>query len=343
LIAILPFDTLGDASAPADPIRAALRLKLEDRGIAPLEEDALQEFMRRHRMRYVGGLSRDMGRALAGETGALGALVTSIDLYSEKDPPRLALTCRLVAAGDRTRILWMDSARLAGDEAPGFLGLGRVRDPLVVRDRVMDRLADSLAAFLGVGGTPRAVAAALGRGPRRFRPRSEYRSPAFPPEGRDPLRVAVLPFADESATRHAGEIVSLQILESLVQAGGIDIVEPGVVREVLLTSRLIQEEGPSIPQADLLRSFLGVDVVVSGDVTEYTETGAGSAVPEIDLSVRAIHTTSRQVIWSSVSHARGDDHVVFFDLGRIPTAHALARELSLGIAGDLVPALRRPS
>jgi TolB-like protein len=342
-IAILPFENLGDAAAPVAEIRETLRRKLADRGIVLLDDESLQKFMRQHRMRYIGGLARDMGRALSTETGAVAALVTSIDLYAEKDPPKLALTCRLVSAGEETHVLWMESAGLAGDERPGFLGLGRIEDPLVVRGRVTDRIAEALARHLSGAQARRDIAPLQPREPRRFRPRSAYRSPVAPAAGSGPVRVAVLPFSDESATRHAGEILSLQILASLVRAGGVEVVEPGVVREVLLNARLIQEEGPSIPQADLLRSLLQVDVVLFGDVTEYTETGAGAAEPEIDFSVRAIDTARRQVVWSSVSHARGDDGIFFFGLGRVPTAHALATEMARGLVGELLPALERTS
>ncbi len=342
-IAVLPFDTLGDAAAPVDRIRETLSNKLADRRVALLDDQTLLSFMRRHRMRYIGGLTQEMGRALQTETGALAVLVTSVDLYVEKDPPKLALTCRLVSAGDQARILWMEGAVLAGDEAPGFLGLGRIVDPAVVRERVTARLADSLARYLSGAQGRLESAPSRTRGARRFRPRSAYRSPEPPPAGSGPVRIAVLPFSDESTTRHAGEILSLQILGSLARAPGVEVVEPGIVREVLLNARLIQEEGPSMPQADLLRSLLNVDVVLFGEVTEYTETGAGAAEPEIDFSVRAIDTSRRQVIWSSVSHGRGDEGVVFFGLGRVPTAHALGREMASGLIGELLPAVQRAS
>lgn len=339
-IAVLPFDNLDDAAAPVERIRAALWNKLADRHIALVDDQDLLSFMRRHRMRHIGGLSREMGRALQAETGARAALVASVDLYEEKDPPKLALTCRLVSAGEETRILWMDGAALDGDEAPGFLGLGRIADPRLVLDRVTGRLADSLGRFLA--GTD-AKGASSERASRRFRPDVAYRLSKPPAERSGPARVAVLPFADESSTRRAGEVLSLRVLRSLVRAGGVEVIEPGVVREVLLSARLIQEGGPSMPQADLLRSLLEVDVVLFGEVTDYTETGPGILDPAIDFSVRAIDTGRRQVIWSSMSHARGDEGVFFFDVGRVPTAHALADEMARGLIEELLPALEASS
>ena len=342
-IAVLPFEALSDSVAPVTAIREALLGSLAARRIALLDEEALETFMRHHRVRYIGGLALETGRAFRSETGAGAVLVTSVDLYAEKDPPRLALTSRLISTGDRARILWMDSARMAGNEAPGFLGLGRIDDQRALRDRVIDRLADSLARHLSRGEGRPAEAPDRARPPRRFRPRISSRSPGMPSGGDGPVRIAVLPFSDGSTTRHAGEILFLQVLRSLVEAGSAEVLEPGVVREVLLKARLVQEQGPSIPQADLLRALLEVDVVLFGEVTEYVEAGAGTAAPEIEFSVRGIDTARGQAIWSSVSHGRGDDGVFFFDMGRVETAHELASELARGVIERLLSPAEKTS
>ncbi len=342
-IAVLPFEALSGSVAPVTAIREALVGRLAARGVPLLGEEALETFMRRHRVRYIGGLALETGRAFRSETGAGAVLVTSVDLYAEKDPPRLALTSRLISTGDRARILWMDSARMAGNEAPGFLGLGRIDDQRALRDRVIDRLADSLARHLSRGVGRPAEAPDGARPPRRFRPRISSRSPGIPSGGDGPVRIAVLPFSDGSTTRHAGEILFLQVLRSLVEAGSAEVLEPGVVREVLLKARLVQEQGPSIPQADLLRALLEVDVVLFGEVTEYVEAGAGTAAPEIEFSVRGIDTARGQAIWSSVSHGRGDDGVFFFDMGRVETAHELASELARGVIERLLSPAEKTS
>ena len=342
-IAVLPFEVLGDPAAPADAVRGSLMAKLGALEIATLDDEALERFMRDHRVRYVGGVSAGTGRALRDEVGAGAVLVTSVDLYSEKDPPRLALTSRLVSTGDRTRILWMDSAGMAGDEAPGFLGLGRIDDEATLRERVIGRLAGSLSRYMQGQDAGRPGAPARPRASRRYRPRIFSGSPVAMPPSAGPPRIAVLPFSDDGATPHAGDLIVLQVIRSLVDAGSAEVLEPGVVREVLLKARLIQEEGPSIPQAELLRALLEVDLVLYGQVTGYLEAGAANAEPEVEFSAQAIDTARRQVIWSSVSHGRGDDGVFFFDLGRVPTAHELASELARGCIERFLSSVERAS
>ena len=336
-IALLPFESLGNGGAPLADIRAALRRALEARGIPLLDDAVLEEFMRRHRLRYTGGLAAESGRALAEETGAGGVLVTSVDLYNGA-PPMIALTARLIEAGGGTRILWMDGAGQSGDEAPGFLGLGRIDDPIVLRDQVLARLAGSLAARM-TDPDRRSGEGTGERIRRRFTPSIAFHAPRRDQDLHRTPRIAVLPLANETAMRHADEIVTLQILRYLAATDRVEVIEPGLVREALLRSRLIQDEGLSVPQADLLRALLGVDIALFGEVTQYLETGSGVPEPEIGFSVRAIDTATRQVVWSSISHRRGEDGVVFFGLGRVPTARRLSARLAQALVGTILASL----
>ena len=338
-IAVLPLENLSAEAAPRSEILALLRARLETRRIPLLPAETLERFLRKHRVRYTGGLAREMALSLAGETGAGAVLVTSLDLYQEADPPKMALTARLVSTGDDTRILWMDSAIRTGDEAPGLLGLGRIHDPRDVLSDVTDRLAGSLARHLSGEESFRGKGDGRDSGPRRFRPRSFFRTSRAVEAGTGPVRIAVLPFANESTTKHAGDILMLQMVRRLSAAEEVEVLEPGAVREALLRAWLMQEEGPSLPQADLLRLLLEADVVLFGEVADYVEPRWAGLEPELAFSAHALSTARRQVIWSSSSRGRGDDRVFFFGLGRVPTAHLLAARMAGALAAAVLPSL----
>ncbi|HEV8202436.1 MAG TPA: hypothetical protein VGS03_20680 [Candidatus Polarisedimenticolia bacterium] len=360
VIAVLPAENLSGAEAPMDAIQAALRVALQDRGLELLPEENLAGFMNRQRLRYVGGLATEMGRALRAETGAMAVLVSSVDLFEQDDPPRFALTARLVTTGEEPRIAWMDSAAATGDEKPGFLGLGHIADVGILEGRVVETLADSLAASLS---TAPPAAIETEDVPRRYRPRSLYRAPADtpqaapettaadaaaaetpvtapPPAGEPaPRRVAVLPFANDSTAKNAGDLVTLEMVRQARLVPGVEVIEPGVVREALLRAHLIQEEGLSLPQADLVRLLLEADLVLFGDVSLYVEAWAGEPEPEVDFSARVLSTRTRQAVCAALSHARGDDGAWFFGLRRVPTARLLTARLARGfVAGCLDPA-----
>jgi hypothetical protein len=83
---------------------------------------------------------------------------------------------------------------------------------------------------------------------------------------------------------------------------------------------------------------LEVDVVIFGEVSEYIEASGGEE-PEVDFLVRAVDTARLQVMWSSTSHCRGDDGVLFFGLGSVPTAHRLASEMARALIETILPAI----
>jgi len=316
-------------------IRDSLIGRLADRGIEVVGEDELESFMRRHRMRYTAGLSGELAQVLADETGAQAALITTVDLYDERIPPRVALTSRLVSTGARPRILWMECAIRTGDEAPGGFDLGLISDPAVVSEIVIDEIAQAVpldeshdAATTGEPFVP-------SRKTRwRFQPRSYYASPDFPIVRSEAGRIAVLPFANDSTTRYAGEILTDQLIRHLVEVGA-DVVEPGIVRQVMLEARQFYSEGPSVPETDILRLHLQADVVVFGEVTRYREK-LGLQPAQADFLVRAIDTDSGDLIWASNSFAGGNRRVFFFGVGQIHAAQSLASEMARALVGTVL-------
>jgi len=344
-LAVLPLENLSGAPAPVREIHVALLNALRTRGIPVLPDDVLQDFMARHRMRNVGGLSTDLGRACHEETGAAAVLVTSADLYAEGEPPKLALTSRLISTGEKPAVLWMETAVVSGNQSPGAFGLGLIRDPYELERMVVDEIAGSLARRVFEGNTRPDPGPARNSGPRgkttrRFRPKSYYRSPQLSFGADEYRRVAVLPFENDTSHTNAAEIVRLQFVRHLLGARHVEVVEPGVVRQALLESRLIMREGLSLPQSDLLRVLLDVDVVISGTVSDYQEARGLGENPRVGMMVYGIDTHQGQVVWSSTSHNRGGDRVFFFDSGRLYTALAVAsRMVDQVVERMLAPAL----
>jgi len=206
---------------------------------------------------------------------------------------------------------------------------GMVLDPAELRRRATGRMADSLRALLAPGGIEPKQLAVNDRGSRghRFRPKKYFRSPRLKAGDGQPLRVAVLPFANESLREDAGDVMAMHFVRQLARDRELEIVEPGVVRQALLESRLIMVGGLSFPQAELLREMVGVDLVFVGSVTEYQDYGGPWGHPVVVFSATAIDTRSRQIAWTCMSYNRGDDGVFFFDWRRVHTAHQLASSM----------------
>jgi TolB-like protein len=169
-IAVMPVENQTATVVPLGEIRGALISNLKKQGMDVLDDATAERFMEKHRVRYTAGLDTETSQAWKDEVGVDGIFMSSVDLYSEIYPPRISILARLVATGPKPRILWFDSVGLAGDDEPGFLGLTLIEDPVMLRNKAMDRLFASLGASLAGGRSPDGVW-------KVFAPKSSFRSP----------------------------------------------------------------------------------------------------------------------------------------------------------------------
>lgn len=342
-LAVYPVENLSGTPAPVREIRTAFMTHLRSSGVEILDDESLEKFMAKHRVRYTGGVDRDTADAFKTEAGVDGVLVASVELYSEVTPPKVAMISRLVSTGPNPVILWMDGVGLAGDDSPGFLSLGLIEDPGKLMDRGLKRILHSLTAYLLTGKED-------GNGHRvkkRFQPRLVYRSSSFDLAGKN--TVAVVPFFNKSQRKYANDILALHAVMSLRGFQNLAVVEPGVIRQDLLGLRIIMDEGVSFPQVEAISSSLKADLILSGEVFEYQDYQGAFGKPKIDFSVTLIEKASGQVVWGanryeivwdSDSYGEGDDGVFFFDHGRVSTAYVMASQMTRAI-GEKISGLQR--
>jgi len=99
LIALLPVENLSGKPGPLKEIRQLLTEGLKRRGIAVLPERDLEGFMARKRMRYSGGINRELAQAFLLETGTKGVPDHLAGIYVRRPPPKISLIVRLVSTG----------------------------------------------------------------------------------------------------------------------------------------------------------------------------------------------------------------------------------------------------
>lgn len=320
LIAVLPFYNISGTKAPLQDIRRSLVDSLKDAGLNILDDIELEEFIARHRIRYTGGIDTVDAEALRKETRAEAVLITSLELYSETAPPKIALSSRLVSVDSSLSILWMKGIGLAGNDSPGILGLGLIENFQTLLEKAIQQLSVSLSGYLasqkGNIDSPR----------RKFRPKVAYRSPVIASELK--YRIAVLPFINFSERKKAGEIIALNFVRHFGAYENFDSIEPGVIRQSLLRFRIIMDDGLSLSDADLLFRNLDADLILTGKIMDYQDYQGTAGKPKVDFSTLLIERKSREVVWSSKSYNEGDDGVFFFDWGMVNTAHVMASEMA---------------
>lgn len=317
LVAFFPAENLSGRKIPETLIGERYRQMLREAGVQLLDPQRLERFMHRHRVRYTGGLSSSVAKALRKEEGVSAVFVTSVESYSDGTPPQVALTSRLVLCDDMPRIAWIDAIGLNGDDSPGLLGLQRVTQSNALIERAMQRLTAALTTYLEEGTAPTTQPV------KTLAPQEYYRASDF--VTKKPYRLAVVPFLNRYARRNAGFIVPLQLVNILQRQDTLEVIEPGVVREQLLKYRLIMQGGPSLAIADILASTttLNADLILSGYVFDYQD-DVGN--PKIDFSTRLFSGPERKIIWWSRSYAAGNDGVFFYDVGRVRSAQVLLKQ-----------------
>lgn len=341
-ITVLPVENLSASNAPLEDIGNSINLGLAQNGFRVVNKNALEQFRKKHRMRYTGGVSSVLSEAMLKELDSDAVLITSLEAYHEAEPPQISLIARLVSCGPEPEIIWIDSIGLSGDESPGLLDLNLIRSPRELLRKAVRILTDSLTASFdrqAQGGEtsfpsisdfwrvtrPGTTTSPAYRLSRKYLPYDYFRSPIFDP-GRQ-YSIAVLPMLDLAGRKNSGSIAQLHYIRELFNLTDFKVIEPGLIRESLLRIRAIMPLGPSLAETDLItgEELLGVDLVLSGKVFDYQNI---SNNPKVDISVQVIEKNSRRVVFGARIFNTGLDSVFFYNFGREYTAHNLLREMS---------------
>ena len=320
-IAVFPVFNLSGSPAPLTTISWLMTEELKDADATFIAGEDLDRVITKYRIRYLGGLDGSTAQAMRDEAGAGGVLIPSLELYSETIPPKIALTARLVSTKDPMEILWIDGIGIAGDDAPGLLAYRLVKDPQILTRRAVRHLARSLMDFLS--GQLKPIDS---RTPKeKFSPELIYRTAVLAADKTQ--AVAVVPFFNPSARSFAGEILALHFVRELWAHENLRVIEPGVLRDQLLKSRIIMDSGISMAQADLIAHYLHVDFILNGKVIDYQDYRGYNGTAKVDFSAQLFDSASREVVWSVKSYHAGDEGIFFFDWGRVNTAYALAADM----------------
>ena len=325
LLLVLPPVSLAGGPVPLKAVRAAVEGALRARGLPLVPDGEAEAFFATHRVRYTGGVEREEASAALHELGATAVVVTTVVDYQTGEVPRLTLVQRAVQTGDEPRLLWIDGTSRAGDDSPGLLDLGLVTDVRALQAEGLVALAASLDASLS-GSAPLAGACPL---ERRVAPELSFRSSALVAGKR--LSMAVLPFVNHTDRRGAGEAAALSFARQLATLDGLEVVEPGLVREDLLSFRLVTEGGVTLDRARLIQELVNADLLLTGTVHTFVE-GSGTSAPRVEVTIEVSDRRDSELVWRSDSEGRGDRGVFFFEVGRVATAADVTCRLAQAVA-----------
>lgn len=291
-IALFPFENFSEDRNALPMVMPLIRSKLEAKGFEVLDDDSLNKFLLKERIRSTGYISSDIARKLREELDVNAILVGSINSFSPKENPGVGLSARLINSSDGA-ILWADHASATGEDFATILGLGRVK----TMERLIPKVVDRFLASFSTGPPYKEI-------------ESTY-------------RIAVMPFQNKSKVKDAGMIATYMFIVELLKNKRFVPVEYGEVRRLIVNLRVRGKGELDLRNTEAISKSLGVDGIIVGTVELYREE-EGTLPPEAVISARLIDARKNRILWYDSYQLNGDEGIFILDWGKIRSAENVA-------------------
>ena len=292
-IALFPFENLTDDNGAIIEIMPVLKSQLEKKGLEIVDDETLNKFLLKERIRSTGYVSRDIAQKMEKELHVKAILAGSINSYYPIKNPQVGISARLIDSSTGV-ILWADQASATGEDYTKILGLGTIKAMDRLIPIVVSRLLDSFSSE-----TP---------------PRSKELT----------HRIAVMPFQNKSKHKDAGMVVTYMFLVGLFKNAGYEPVEYGDIRKLTVDFRIRHRGELDYKNIGGMSENLGVDGIVVGTVELFSDGLDTSSPPEVAVSARLINAHKDRILWSDSIQLNGDEDIIALDWGRIRAVDSVA-------------------
>ncbi len=292
-IALFPFENFSDDKDVLKQVIPVLRNRLENKGLEILDDESLNRFLLKERIRYSGYISKDVARKIESELNVKAILTGSVNSFSAAENPIVGLSARLIDSSSG-QILWANHASASGEDFITILGMGKIGSVGKLIPKVADRLLDSFNAEL---------------------PRKEVEST---------YRIAVMPFQNKGKAKDAGMIATYMALAELFKHRRFVPVEYGDIRKSVVNLSVRRKGELDYRSIDELSKSLDVDGFLVGTVEGYSAQLDTMSPPEVVISIRLIDAHKKRILWYDSCQMNGDDGIFIFDWGKLRTVDEVA-------------------
>ena len=325
-LVLLPFGNLSGVERASEAVGASLALKLAQKGWDIARGEAVEDFLRKERVRYVDSLTAEVRSRLLSTLSGEAVVTGTIYAFAEGENTVCSLSARMVSVDGTT--LWTAVTGLTSDETEGLLGLGRAGTLPALSDRALSSLLRNLPS-------PGARAKAEPRGtPLLKASPPTYKSVAL--KGGAVRRVCLLPFENFTQTREAPRILADILQHELVASGRFEVVEAADLRAALVAEKVRGLAALEPSKLAGLGERLGTTLFLRGSVYRYVDTGArsGAAMPEVDVELALVDAAAGSIVWTGGNARNGRDYKGLFQLGALRSIVALSDQ----VLGEMVSA-----
>jgi TolB-like protein len=302
-IALFPFENFSEDKNALTLIIPVLRSSLEAKGFEVLDDDSLNRFLLKERIRSRGYISKDIAKRMGEELNVKAVMVGSVNSFFTGENPRVGFSARLINSSDGT-IIWANHASATGEDFTTILGLGRITTIDRLISKVMDALLDSFSTI-----------------PPAKEKESTY-------------RIAVMPFQNKSKIKDAGMIATYMFIVEIFKNKKFEPVEYGEVRRLIVDLRVRDKGELDLEKTEAIAKASGVDGIIVGTVEVYNE-GEGTAPPEASISARLIDAHKDKILWCNSYQMKGDDDISILDWGRMYSVENVAYKVVLKLVKEM--------
>ncbi len=302
-IALFPFENFSEDRNALPMVMPLIKNKLEEKGFEVLDDDSLNKFLLKERIRSTGYISKDIAEKIGEELNVKAIMVGSVNSFSIGGNPRVGFSARLVDSSDGD-ILWANHAAATGEDFTTILGLGRITTIEKLTYEVIDKLLDSFSTI-----------------PPAKEKESTY-------------RIAVMPFQNKSKLKDVGMIATYMFIVELFKNKKFISLEYGDVRRLIVDLRIREKGELDFQDTEAIKGTAGVDGIIVGTVEMYNES-EGTVPPEVGINARLIDTHKNKILWSNYGQMKGDDDIFMLDWGRIRSTENVACEVIKKLVKEL--------
>lgn len=302
-IALLAFENYSEDKHAPEMVMPLLKKRLESMGFLVLDEDALEGFLVKERIRATGYVSSEVAKKMKKELDVEAILVGSINTFYREKNPSIGLSARLINSSDGS-IVWTNHVAATGEDYTGILGLGTIKSMEKLAVKMTKKLLDS------------------------FNMVPPYK------EKESTYKIAVMPFKNKSKIWGAGMIATYSFIVELFKSKKFEPLSYGDVRRLIVELRVRSKGELDFKNAGALAESLRIDGILVGAVENYTE--EKDIVPPIALiSARLIDARTGRIVWYDGFQYRGDDGISIFDWGRLRSAESVAYKVVSKLVKDM--------
>ncbi len=300
-IALLPFENFTDNMNVLAQIMPMVKERLEKKGFEVVQEEMLNEFLCKKRVRSTGYISKELALGIGEKFVIKSILAGSVISFSTEGIPKIGLSARLIEAS-RGLIIWADYVSITGEDFTKMLGLGTIKNMEKLIPEALDRL------FISFSTVP------------------------IQKEIESTYKIAVMPFQNKSGFKNAGKITMYLFLVELLKNKKFEPIEYGEIRKLIVDLRIRNRGELDHNNIKALSETLDVAGILVGTVEKYHNGRETAAPPKVSITARLLGTRENKILWYNSRQLDGEKDIIAFDWGRIRTVDKLAYK----VVSDLI-------